>query len=145
MCKDITAVSFILQYLKDGTGETIRCFPFWSRSRVPSGYRQSPRQVHPFKYIINMSFTIFASPSLMMRFPSSSWSYPRSIGVRKIPPAETHLNGCIHYFALGMAFFLCKCGHEGKHHLTFGVKGVEPFRFKENTDRMGECEKLPST
>ena len=58
-------------------------------------------------------------------------------------PAETHLNGCIHYFALGMAFFLCKCGHEGKHHLTFGVKGVEPFRFKENTDRMGECEKFP--
>ena len=34
-------------------------------------------------------------------------------------------------------------GHEGKHHLTFGVKGVEPFCFKENTDRMGECEKLP--
>ena len=59
------------------------------------------------------------------------------------PPAETHLNGCIHDLALGMAFFLCKCGHEGKHHLTFGVKGVEPFRFKENTDRMGECEKFP--
>ena len=27
--------------------------------------------------------------------------------------------------------------------LAFGVKGVESFSFKENTDRMGECKKLP--
>lgn len=42
----------------------------------------------------------------------------------------------------GVYFLFCK-EDNGKHHLTFGVKGVEPFRFKENTDRMGECEKLP--
>ena len=58
-------------------------------------------------------------------------------------PAETHLNRCIHDLTFGMAFFLCKCCHEGKYHLAFGVKGVESFSFKENTDRMGECKKLP--
>ena len=57
-------------------------------------------------------------------------------------PPETHLNGSIHDLALCMAFFLCKCGHEGKHHLAFGVKGIEPFRFKEHSDRVGKGKQL---
>ena len=57
-------------------------------------------------------------------------------------PSETHLNGSIHDFAFGMAFFLCKGSHEGEHHFAFGVKGIQPFRLKKDTDRMRKGEQF---
>ena len=35
-----------------------------------------------------------------------------------------------------MAFFLCEGSHEGEHHFAFRVKGIQPFRFKKDTDRV---------
>ena len=63
-------------------------------------------------------------------------------GSEEYSPSESHLNGSIHDFTLGMAFLLCKGGHEGEDHFAFRIKGIQSLCLEKDTDRMWESQQF---
>ena len=111
MCKDITTVSFILQYLKNGTGRPygISLLGFTAEfcQGIGNFLTGATIQIHHKNKFNDFSFFFIndkVSVFIMI--------VPEEYRCKEDSSSKTHLNRCIHDLTFGMTFFLRKRSHE---------------------------------